>query len=134
MRLLKFGSGISNGTIHQTVNISYVCDKGTFTVEQMLDEYPYDFDLSKIAGLKEINISYQLTDDSTVTKKITFTNVTTDNSALEAFVGVYKNIDNGSKGFEIKNDNGTYKVLFANATVSWLEGREANRPRIRVEK
>ena len=24
--------------------------------------------------------------------------------------------------------------IFANATVSWLEGREANRPRIRVEK
>lgn len=112
------GNGISNGTIHQTVNISYVCDKGTFTVEQMVDEYPYDFALSKIAGLKEINISYQLNNDEPITRKITFTNVTTDNSALEAFVGVYKNIDDDSKGFEIKNDNGTYKVLFANATVS----------------
>ncbi len=112
------GSGISNGTIHQTVNISYVCDKGTVTVEQMIDEYPYDFDLSKIAGLKEINISYQLTSNDTITKKITFTNVTTDNSALEAFVGVYKDCADDSKGFEIKNDNGTYKVLLANATVS----------------
>ena len=25
-------------------------------------------------------------------------------------------------------------AIFANATVSWLEGREANKPRIRVEK
>ena len=25
-------------------------------------------------------------------------------------------------------------AIFANATVPWLEGREANKPRIRVEK